>query len=102
MVTLDGARTWTNGRRSSRRNGCLHREDAPFDAIIITAAPPSVPQPLEAQLAVGGRLVVPVGTGVQDLWVWTRTESGLDKRNVLPVRFVPMTGRAQQPTAGRH
>lgn len=78
------------------------QEHAPFDAIIITAAPPSVPQPLEAQLAVGGRLVVPVGTGVQDLWVWTRTESGLDKRNVLPVRFVPMTGRAQQRTADRH
>ena len=71
-------------------------EHAPFDAIIITAAPPSVPQPLEAQLAVGGRLVVPVGTGVQDLWVWTRTPSGMEKRNVLPVRFVPMTGQAQQ------
>jgi len=41
-------------------------------------------------------LVVPVGECVQDLWVWTRTQSGFDKRNVLPVRFVPMTGRAQQ------
>lgn len=71
-------------------------EHAPFAAIIITAAPPSVPQPLSEQLAVGGRLVVPVGEGVQDLWVWTRTESGFDKRNVLPVRFVPMTGRAQE------
>jgi protein-L-isoaspartate(D-aspartate) O-methyltransferase len=71
-------------------------EHAPFAAILITAAPPSVPQPLSAQLAVGGRLVVPVGEGVQDLWVWTRTQSGLEKRNVLPVRFVPMTGRAQQ------
>jgi protein-L-isoaspartate(D-aspartate) O-methyltransferase len=71
-------------------------EHAPFDAIIITAAPPSVPQPLAAQLAVGGRLVVPVGGGMQDLWVWSRTEHGWDKQNVLPVRFVPMTGRAQQ------
>ena len=71
-------------------------EHAPFAAIIITAAPPSVPAPLQEQLAVGGRLVVPVGEGVQDLWVWTRTEGGWDKRNVLPVRFVPMTGQAQQ------
>jgi len=71
-------------------------EHAPFDAIIITAAPPNVPAPLVQQLAVGGKLVVPVGRGSQDLWVWTRTQSGLDKRNVLPVRFVPMTGQAQQ------
>jgi protein-L-isoaspartate(D-aspartate) O-methyltransferase len=70
-------------------------EHAPFDAIVITAAPPSVPDPLPKQLAQGGKLVVPVGQGVQDLWVWTRTESGFDKRNVLGVRFVPMTGRAQ-------
>lgn len=70
-------------------------EEAPFDAILITAAPPSVPEPLQAQLAVGGRLVVPVGTDMQDLWVWTRTESGISKQNVLPVRFVPMTGQAQ-------
>lgn len=71
-------------------------EHAPFDAIVITAAPPSVPEPLIQQLALGGKLVVPVGSGTQDLWVWTRTERGLDKRNVLPVRFVPMTGQAQQ------
>ncbi len=70
-------------------------EHAPFDAIVITAAPPEVPEPLPAQLAKGGKLVVPVGRGTQDLWVWTRTESGFDKQNVLGVRFVPMTGKAQ-------
>jgi len=71
-------------------------EHAPFDAILITAAPPRIPKPLEDQLAVGGRLVVPVGTAAQDLLVITRTPTGLETRNVLPVRFVPMTGRAQQ------
>lgn len=70
-------------------------EHAPFDAIVITAAPPRVPQPLIQQLAIGGKLVVPVGRGSQELWVYTRTQRGLDKRNVLPVRFVPMTGKAQ-------
>jgi protein-L-isoaspartate(D-aspartate) O-methyltransferase len=70
-------------------------EQAPFDAIVITAAPPSMPEPLPKQLAKGGKLVVPVGEGTQDLWVWTRTEAGFDKRNVLGVRFVPMTGKAQ-------
>lgn len=71
-------------------------EQAPFDAILITAAPPEVPEPLKQQLAVGGRLVVPIGEGDQDLWVWTRTENGLERRSVIPVRFVPMTGEAQR------
>lgn len=70
-------------------------EHAPFDAILITAAPPNVPEPLPQQLEVGGKLVVPVGESVQDLWVWTRTETGFDRRSVLGVRFVPMTGKAQ-------
>jgi protein-L-isoaspartate(D-aspartate) O-methyltransferase len=65
-------------------------EAAPFDAIVVTAAPPEVPQALREQLAVGGRLVVPVGTGVQELQVHTRTEDGFDVENILPVRFVPM------------
>lgn len=70
-------------------------EHAPFDAIVITAAPPRVPDPLPKQLAIGGKLVVPVGESVQELWVWTRTETGFDRKSVLGVRFVPMTGRAQ-------
>jgi protein-L-isoaspartate(D-aspartate) O-methyltransferase len=71
-------------------------EHAPFAAILITAAPPSVPEPLKQQLAIGGRLVVPVGRGVQDLIVLTRTREGFERESVAPVRFVPMTGKAQQ------
>lgn len=71
-------------------------EHAPFHAIVVTAAPPAIPEPLLAQLAVGARLVVPVGTGSQELLVVTRTESGFERRNVAPVRFVPMTGEAQR------
>lgn len=71
-------------------------EHAPFDAVILTAAPPRIPDPLLEQLAVGGRLVAPVGRGVQDLVVVIRTEEGHASRRVIPVRFVPMTGEAQR------
>jgi protein-L-isoaspartate(D-aspartate) O-methyltransferase len=71
-------------------------EEAPFDAILITASPPQVPDPLPAQLARGGKLVTPVGEGSQELWVWTKSNGGYDKRSVTPVKFVPMTGAAQQ------
>ncbi len=70
-------------------------EQAPFDAILVTAAPPRVPEPLRQQLAVGGRLIVPVGTRHQELRVIERTSDGFTERNVLPVRFVPMTGEVQ-------
>ena len=65
---------------------------------MITAAPPEVPRPLLEQLAVGGRLVVPVGDawGAQELVVITRTEDGLVRERSIPVRFVPMTGEAQR------
>lgn len=71
-------------------------EHAPFDAVIVTAAPPRIPQPLIDQLKVGGRLVIPVGERYQTLKVITRTEDSHLEREVAPVRFVPMTGRAQQ------
>ena len=71
-------------------------ERAPFDAIVVTAAPPEIPQPLLDQLALGGRLVAPVGVGEQELVVVKRTAAGLTTRSLLPVRFVPMTGEAQQ------
>jgi protein-L-isoaspartate(D-aspartate) O-methyltransferase len=72
-------------------------EAAPFDAIIVTAAPPQVPKPLLDQLAPGGKLVVPVGSSWQDLTVYTRQKDGsFHKETVLPVRFVPMTGEAQK------
>jgi protein-L-isoaspartate(D-aspartate) O-methyltransferase len=72
-------------------------EAAPFDAIIVTAAPEKIPQPLLDQLAVGGRLVIPVGkAGDQDLRVVTRSKDGTTSESLFPVRFVPMTGKAQQ------
>lgn len=71
-------------------------EEAPFDAILVTAAAPDqVPPPLEDQLKVGGRLVIPVGKYFQDLVVLTRTQEGKVRRSVIPVRFVPMTGEIE-------
>jgi protein-L-isoaspartate(D-aspartate) O-methyltransferase len=69
----------------------------PFDGILVTAAPSKVPQPLLDQLKVGGKLVIPEGSYFQDLRVYTKTANGVEKRNVIPVRFVPMTGKAQKP-----
>lgn len=66
------------------------REHAPYDAIVVTAAPPSVPEALKQQLKVGGRLVVPVGTDDQELLVVERTTDGFSERRLMPVRFVPM------------
>jgi len=71
-------------------------EAAPFDAILVTAAPEHVPQPLLDQLAPGGRLVIPVGGFLQQLEVHTRTPEGIRVERVLPVRFVPMTGEAEE------
>lgn len=71
-------------------------DKAPFDAIVVTAAPPKIPEPLKQQLAVGGRLVVPVGQPRQDLRVITRTADGYEERSEFPVLFVPMTGEAQR------
>jgi len=71
-------------------------EEAPFDAIIVTAAPDHVPQPLIDQLAVGGRMVIPVGRGIQNLTLITRDEYGVRRKTLIGVMFVPMTGEAQQ------
>jgi protein-L-isoaspartate(D-aspartate) O-methyltransferase len=71
-------------------------DHAPFDAILLTAAPPRrIPQPLLDQLKVGGRLVAPVGGEEQDLVRIRRTEKGYDRQVIAPVRFVPMTGKAE-------
>lgn len=72
---------------------------APFDAIILTAAPPRMPEPLIQQLKVGGRMVVPVGSVIQDLLVLTKHEDGVSVRAVAPVRLPGMTGEVQQPEA---
>ena len=69
---------------------------APFDAIILTAAPPQIPQPLLHQLKVGGVMIAPVGDHIQELVRITRTTSGFQRERVMLVRFVPMTGRAQE------
>jgi protein-L-isoaspartate(D-aspartate) O-methyltransferase len=65
---------------------------APFDAIIVTAAPDHIPQPLVDQLKIGGRLVIPVGQFYQELLQCVKTPQGLPCTNVIPVRFVPLTG----------
>jgi protein-L-isoaspartate(D-aspartate) O-methyltransferase len=69
-------------------------ERAPFDAILLTAAPERVPQPLLDQLKVNGRLIAPVGRGDQDLVVMTKTARGVVSEVIDAVRFVPMTGKA--------
>jgi protein-L-isoaspartate(D-aspartate) O-methyltransferase len=72
-------------------------EEAPFDRILVGAAPDAVPQALLDQLGPGGRMVVPVGPNadVQMLQVVEKSEDGaIAIRDVLPVRFVPMTGGA--------
>jgi len=71
-------------------------EQAPFDGIIVTAAPPRIPQPLIDQLKTGGKMIIPVGDSFQELiLVEKSTKGNISKRSVLPVRFVPMTGKAQ-------
>ena len=72
-------------------------EAAPFDAILVTAGAPRVPEPLLEQLAIGGRLVLPVdrpedGPSVQRLEVYERTATGFEREAGPPVLFVPMTG----------
>jgi protein-L-isoaspartate(D-aspartate) O-methyltransferase len=66
------------------------KEFAPFDVIIVTAAPPHMPQELVNQLKIGGRMVVPIGDFFQELYLVTKTEKGIEKEALLPVRFVPM------------
>jgi len=73
-------------------------EHAPFDAILITAAAPKLPQPLVDQLKIGGRIVVPIDNVLfhQDLIRFTKTEKGLKKEKITAVQFVPMTGEVRQ------
>jgi protein-L-isoaspartate(D-aspartate) O-methyltransferase len=81
--------------RIERRDGYLGwPEEAPFDAIVVTAAPDHLPRPLVDQLRPdGGRMVIPIGPvgDVQTLWLVTRQGDEVDMREVVPVRFVPLT-----------
>jgi protein-L-isoaspartate(D-aspartate) O-methyltransferase len=70
-------------------------EEAPFDGIIVTAAPDRIPDPLLDQLKDGAHMVIPVGEFYQELKVITRTADGIEERSVIPVRFVPMTGEIE-------
>lgn len=70
-------------------------DEAPFDAILLSAAPPHIPKPLIDQLRVGGHMVVPVGGFFQDLLVITKAADGIETRTVIPVRLSPMTGKVR-------
>ncbi len=70
-------------------------EHAPFDVIIVTAAPETVPPALLEQLAEGGRLVIPVGTYYQELKLIRKIDGRIKESNIIPVRFVPMTGGSE-------
>jgi protein-L-isoaspartate(D-aspartate) O-methyltransferase len=65
-------------------------ESAPFDAVIVTAAAARMPESLEGQLGPGGRMIVPVGTDLQELFLVRREEKGLMRERLLAVRFVPL------------
>ena len=65
-------------------------EHAPYDAIIVTAAPEQIPQALIDQLAIDGKMVIPVGTWYQEIVVLTKTEERIVEEKTIPVRFVPM------------
>ena len=72
----DGSRGW--------------EENAPFDAVMVTAGAPAVPKRLEDQLAPGGRMIIPVGAGFQELYLITRGRRVFRRKKLLPVRFVPL------------
>ena len=74
------------------------KEHAPYDAIIVTAAPDRVPQTLIDQMKIGGRLVLPVGTYFQKLKVLTKMgDGGVKEKNIISVRFVPMVHSEKTP-----
>ena len=68
-------------------------EHAPYDRVMVTAAPDEVPRALVEQLRIGGLMAIPVGTIDQELRILRRTDSGLELLRTLPVRFVPMVGK---------
>jgi protein-L-isoaspartate(D-aspartate) O-methyltransferase len=77
-------------------------EEAPFDAIVVTAAPDHVPQPLLDQLAIGGRLILPVGKAFQEqeLALYRRTKDGYERTRLTLVIFVPLIHKDQSTQSG--
>jgi protein-L-isoaspartate(D-aspartate) O-methyltransferase len=73
------------------------KEAAPFDGIIVTCASGDVPQALIAQLADGGRMVIPIGTDYQELRLLVKTKNKIEQTNIIPVRFVPMIKKKLKP-----
>ena len=83
------------GFRVTTRLGDGHQgwpDEAPFDGILVTAAPTRIPEAFVEQLAQGGRLVIPVGETIQDLKIMEKRGGRLETLYNLPVRFVPMVG----------
>ena len=66
------------------------KEHAPYDAIVVTAAPAKVPKALQEQLAIGGKMIIPVGSAFQELVLLTREKKKYKKKKLIPVRFVPL------------
>lgn len=76
-------------------------EEAPFDRVVVTAAPEHIPEPLVDQLTCGGRMVIPIGGCRQELMLLVRLADGsIERTSVAPVLFVPMTGRARVAPRG--
>ncbi len=95
VLTAEGYDDRVRGRAGDGYRGWP--DEAPFDAILVTAAAPRVPEPLLEQLGDGARLVIPVGDDWQGLEVHRRTEEGVERERVADVRFVPMTGEVREP-----
>ena len=81
---------YTNVRTRTGDGYAGWKEAGPFDAIIVTAAPDHVPPALVEQLAVGARMIIPVGRGEQEMRVITRTAAGVTEESTIPVMFVPL------------
>lgn len=81
---------YTNVRFKTGDGSLGWEEYAPYDGIIVTAAPKTLPESLPQQLAANGKMIIPVGEGFQELVLVTREKKKIKKRSLIPVRFVPL------------